>query len=383
MDFLKISNRIIDWTIKNVSPWHLLWISATASVIFTLIIETLLTLILWGHFPIREEIILGICLGFIVDILVVIFVIFFFVRLKESEDLFETLSDNMPVGLDMHRERFIYTNPALQNMLGYTWDELKDMYFWDMLAEEHKEEAKRAIKEGLSDIFYKHYVTFKLIKKSGEELWAYIYAGSVKYKGEIVRIASFIDVTEHKKLEEELSFQALYDVLTGLPNRRSLMNEMKRAASRVTRRKTFLAVAILDLDDFKPVNDTHGHEAGDKVLKIIAGRLKNNLRKSDFVARLGGDEFVLIVEDFKDKSELENVFEKIEKAVMEDIILGPGIKVSVGLSMGVGICAASSGSKEADNPGILLRYADNALYESKRNKQKRLHYYFFYGETPL
>lgn len=102
----------------------------------------------------------------------------------------------MPVGLDMHREKFVYTNPAFQDMLGYASDELKNMFFWEILSEEYKEEAKRAIKEGLADINYKYYVKFKVIKKSGEALWAYIYSGSVKYKGEIVRVASFIDITE-------------------------------------------------------------------------------------------------------------------------------------------------------------------------------------------
>ena len=125
-------------------------------------------------------------------------------RLKESEELFRTLADNMPVGLDMHREKFVYVNPALQNMLGYTSDELKNMFFWEILADEYKEEAKRAIKEGVADINYKHYVVFKAIKKSGEELWVHIYAGSVRYRGEVVRIASFTDITEMVNLRNSI-----------------------------------------------------------------------------------------------------------------------------------------------------------------------------------
>ena len=125
-------------------------------------------------------------------------------RLKESEELFRILANNMPVGLDMHKDKFIYVNPAFEDMFGYTRDELKKMFFWEILADEYKEEAKRAIKEGLADASYKHYVTFKAIKKSGEELWAYIYAGSVKYKGEVVRIASFIDVTEMVNLRNSI-----------------------------------------------------------------------------------------------------------------------------------------------------------------------------------
>ena len=125
-------------------------------------------------------------------------------KLKESEETFRTLAENMPIGLDMHTDKFIYVNPALQDMLGYTEEELKDKYFWDVLAEEHKETAKDAIKKGLTNIGYKHYVTFKVLKKTGEELWMYIYAGSVIFKGKTVRIASWTDVTEQEKLKEAL-----------------------------------------------------------------------------------------------------------------------------------------------------------------------------------
>ncbi len=89
-------------------------------------------------------------------------------KLKESEETFRTLAENMPLGLDMHTDKFIYANPALQVMLGYTAEELKDKYFWDVLAEEHKETAKDSIKKGLTDIGYKHYVTFKALKKQAK-----------------------------------------------------------------------------------------------------------------------------------------------------------------------------------------------------------------------
>ena len=119
--------------------------------------------------------ILGILLAYYLDK--------FFNAVRESEELFKTLADNMPEGLDMHTEKFIYANPALQAKLGYSEEELKNMFFWDILAEEYKETAKDAIKKGLVDIDYKHYVTFKVFKKTGEELWMYIYAGSALYKG--------------------------------------------------------------------------------------------------------------------------------------------------------------------------------------------------------
>ena len=135
-------------------------------------------------------------------------------KLKESEETFRTLAENIPIGLDIHTDKFLYTNPALQKMLGYTSEGLKNMFFWEILADEHKREAERAIKNGLSDINYKHYVTFKIIKKSGKILWAYIYAGSIKYKGKIVRISSWTDITEQVNLKNSLEHERnLFKVL--------------------------------------------------------------------------------------------------------------------------------------------------------------------------
>ncbi len=127
-------------------------------------------------------------------------------EIKESEELFRTLADNMQVGVDLHKEKFLYANPALQKMLGYTEDELKAMDHWDIWAgeDDYKNIARESIKKGLSDINRKRYYTFKAVKKTGEELWVYFYVGSVKYKGEIVRIASFIDITEMVNLRNSI-----------------------------------------------------------------------------------------------------------------------------------------------------------------------------------
>jgi diguanylate cyclase (GGDEF)-like protein/PAS domain S-box-containing protein len=130
-------------------------------------------------------------------------------EIKESEELFRTLADNMQVGVDLHKEKFLYANPALQKMLGYTEDELKAMYHWDIWAgeDDYKNIARESIKKGLSDINRKRYYTFKAVKKTGEELWVYFYVGSVKYKGEIVRIASFIDITEMVNLRNSIEHE--------------------------------------------------------------------------------------------------------------------------------------------------------------------------------
>ena len=187
-----------------------------------------------------------------------------------------------------------------------------------------------------------------------------------------------IDVTDRHQLAKELAHQADHDALTGLPNRRALNEEIGEAMARATRHGSLLAVAILDLDGYKPINDAHGHEAGDSVLCIIAHRLRGVVRKTDFVARLGGDEFVLLVEDCADMDELEAVFAKIEVAVCASIVLPEkGAHVTVGLSMGV--CLYSPTNEMG--PDVLLRYADLALYQSKTHKADRSRYWARYGEA--
>ncbi len=195
--------------------------------------------------------------------------------------------------------------------------------------------------------------------------------------GEPERIVwTLVDTTERHYLMDNLSKQSLSDLLTGLPNRRALDVEMERAISRMGRNEKLLAVCMLDLDDFKPVNDTYGHDAGDLVLKIVAQRLQKTLRKTDLVSRLGGDEFVLLVENLEHLDRLKAILDKVVEAIQVPITLEDGQIVCIGLSMGVSIYPFVEGAS-------LLRMADQALYESKAHKEDRLSFWTLYGEhTP-
>lgn len=172
-------------------------------------------------------------------------------------------------------------------------------------------------------------------------------------------------------LQEKLRIAAFFDALTGLPNRRALSDELEKAIARVTRHKWQMAVAMIDLDGFKPVNDKYGHEAGDSVLQVVGKRLRNSLRNTDYVARLGGDEFVLIFEDYGNIDNLKLIFGKIEENILIPIALSNENAISVGLSMGVYLC----GQNNDITPDVMLRYADNALYNSKEHKNDRTRYW--------
>ena len=189
-------------------------------------------------------------------------------------------------------------------------------------------------------------------------------------------ILTFVDVTERHQLMDGLSRQSLSDQLTDLPNRRALDIELDRAISRAYRNKKPLAVCMMDLDNFKPINDTYGHAAGDRVLQVLAKRLRESLRKTDFVGRLGGDEFVLLIEGFGRMELLATILGKLGASFCAPITLEDGQTVSVGLSMGV--CPYSSG--QGDMPDTLLRQADQALYEAKAHKKDRSRFWALYGQ---
>ena len=178
--------------------------------------------------------------------------------------------------------------------------------------------------------------------------------------GEVTHwMASQRDVTERRALEEQLRHQAFHDPLTGLPNRVLLVDRLEHALTRMGRREERVAVFFMDLDDFKVVNDSLGHEAGDGLLVALARRLEGSLRPEDTLARFGGDEFIVLLEDASVLNRATRVAERIMGALREPFVV-EGREVFATLS--VGIVLADS---PRDRPRDLLRKADIAMYRAK------------------
>ncbi len=169
------------------------------------------------------------------------------------------------------------------------------------------------------------------------------------------------------RLLAKLEDLSIHDPLTGLLNRRGMGHAMRSFLASIERRKTLGVVGILDLDDFKPVNDTYGHAAGDRLLVEISGRLRKTLRESDLVGRLGGDEFVVAAE-IPDRDHLPVLMDRLSRSLERpyDLPEEPGVRIPVGISMGVILFPDKNG-----DPDLLLRQADLALYEIKRLKGHR------------
>lgn len=166
------------------------------------------------------------------------------------------------------------------------------------------------------------------------------------------------DITDRRQLEEKLTRQAMHDVLTGLPNRALLLDRLDQALSEAARSGHPVAVLFLDLDHFKTVNDTSGHQAGDQLLKEVARLLSRVVRPSDTVARLGGDEFVIVCRN-TDSRAAENVARRVTQ-VLSNSVQVDGRTVAVTASIGIAVCPPVAADAE-----ILLHDADAAMYEVK------------------
>ncbi len=180
--------------------------------------------------------------------------------------------------------------------------------------------------------------------------------------GELLHyVGVFSDITRIRETQNRLESLAHYDALTGLPNRVLFADRMNQALSQSHRHNTLMAVGYLDLDVFKPINDTHGHHVGDKLLVEIARRLKDGVRSGDTVARLGGDEFALLLVDLDSAEEADQVLTRMLAAIEAPIQIG---ELCLGVSASIGITLFPLDDSDADT---LLRHADQAMYAAKQS----------------
>ena len=208
-------------------------------------------------------------------------------------------------------------------------------------------------------------------RKNGEVYVAWLNINTLLNDDHSVyqRVAVFSDITEKKRSEELIWKQANFDPLTGLPNRRMFMDRLTQEIRLAARSKTSLALLFLDLDRFKEVNDTLGHNIGDKLLIEVAKRFSELVRSSDTIARLGGDEFTLILPQIESNSQIELVAEKILDVLKQPFEINHQ-QLFISASIG-----ATLYPQDADNADQLIQNADQAMYDAKDSGRNTMHYF--------
>lgn len=199
--------------------------------------------------------------------------------------------------------------------------------------------------------------------KDGSIYSKYLSISAIKNPaGELTHfIGIFYDNSERKTIEQRLEHLAHYDALTGLPNRSLLRDRMEQAVERAIRLETKVAMFYLDLDHFKDINDTLGHETGDTLLRAVAQRMKTCVRGVDTIARLGGDEFVVLVPDINDVGDIDTVAEKLMTALNQPYTLEDQSVVS---TPSIGISIYPDDGHQMDD---LMKHADAAMYKAKQS----------------
>ena len=260
-----------------------------------------------------------------------------------------------------------------KEMLGYTDDDILPLHqeWVEHIHPEDRDRVTGALTAYLSGESETYTVDYRLRCKDGSYKWILSRGIIVDHSddGKPLRmIGTHTDITEQKEHENQLEYMAHYDLLTGLPNRALLADRLHQAMAQANRRGQLLAVAYLDLDGFKMVNDRYGHETGDQLLIALSNRMKQTMREGDTLARLGGDEFVAVLFDLANTG--GPMLNRLLEAAAQPVGIGEHV-FKISASLGVTFYPQAD-AVDADH---LLRQADQAMYQAKLAGKNRYHFF--------
>jgi diguanylate cyclase (GGDEF)-like protein/PAS domain S-box-containing protein len=292
-------------------------------------------------------------------------------RIEESEARFRATFDEAAIGMALVTMDggFARANAALCALFGYAEGELKQMTFQQLTHADDLDKDLTLLSEVVAGKRQSYQMEKRYIRKGNDVLWALLSVATVRdHAGEIRYFISQIqDISEQKRMVEKLRDQANLDYLTGLYNRRYFIERGEQELARAARYDKPLSLLMLDIDEFKLVNDTHGHRSGDLVLRHLSRILGNTLRTVDFCARLGGEEFAVMLPETSLAIAVE-IGERLRITIASTPVESDvGSPVRYTVSIGVATMTQADGSMD-----MLLNQADQWLYQAKRSGRNRV-----------
>lgn len=298
--------------------------------------------------------------------------------LKESDARFRAVFKFAPIGMAILGVdgRWLKVNSELCEMLGYTEDELLTRTMLDLTHPEDMHSSLNLLHQSVSGELDQYRMQARYFHKNGNTVWISSSISKIldAAGNPLHLIAQMENITDAKSNQELIKHLEYHDVLTNLPNRRLLIDRINQNLMQAKRHKRLMAVILLDIDDFKQINETYGHKVGDELLKIVAERLTKCVRSVDTISRQGGDEFVIVLAEISKAQDAQIVANAILKDISEPISIGH-IELQTTTSLGIAIYSPGG----SDDVEKLLEKARKALFEVK--EEGRNGYRFYLNET--
>jgi len=287
-------------------------------------------------------------------------------RLEESHQFLSDLFEAAPDAMMIVDEAGIVTEANQQacNLFGFSREHLINKKVESLMPQRFRKNHKNTRTSSFDTTenrMLNNNLDLHALGKDDKEIPVEISLSYTARDNKKYAIVTLRDITEKKRIEENIKHLAQYDQLTDLPNRALLNDRLKHAIDRAKRNKSKIGLMFIDLDGFKKVNDSLGHQAGDDLLLVIAERLTNIVRSEDTVSRFGGDEFIILLEEIKHSDYAAIVAKKVLQAIGEVVYLS-GHEVNVGASIGISIYPDNG-----NDVSNLIKAADISMYQAKKN----------------
>lgn len=282
-------------------------------------------------------------------------------RLQASEDCYRNLVEFIPdaIFVESNGKIAFVNSPGISLVGAKSAQEVIGQSVWQFIRTDDKITLKAKIQQVIST---KEPIIERLLRFDGETIWVEIIAMAIVFEGESVIQILLRDITSKKKYDAQLEFLAFHDPLTGLTNRRYFTTQINQAIENAEKKNHMLAVMYIDIDKFKRINDSLGHDVGDQLLKQFANRLKEHVREEDVLCRIGGDEFLILLNGLKDKKIALEIVSRLHKAFQVPYLID-NQRIVATSSIGFAMFPENGIDSK-----ILISRSDAALYLAKEQR---------------